>query len=111
MSVDYSARSGGLIGVSLIYFNMKECCVFTLESPHRGDSEYTQYTIFNMNKKNTLNYPKSQICSYGLFSKGLKNEFETAVVNEPSVFEPLEFYCCYHAIVFDIFFRTYRQKE
>ena len=26
----------------------------------RGDSnEYTQYTIFNMNKKNTLNYPKS----------------------------------------------------
>ena len=29
------------------------------------------------------------------FSKGLKNEFETAVVNEPSVFEPLKFYCIY----------------
>ena len=27
------------------------------------------------------------------FSKGLKNEFETALVNEPSVFEPLKFYC------------------
>ena len=27
------------------------------------------------------------------FSQGLKNEFETAVVNEPSVFEPLKFYC------------------
>ena len=27
------------------------------------------------------------------FSKGFKNEFETAVVNEPSVFEPLKFYC------------------
>ena len=27
------------------------------------------------------------------FSSGLKNEFETAVVNEPSVFEPLKFYC------------------
>ena len=27
------------------------------------------------------------------FSKGLKNEFETAVVDEPSVFEPLKFYC------------------
>ena len=26
------------------------------------------------------------------FSKGLKNEFETAVVNEPSVFEPLKLY-------------------
>ena len=24
------------------------------------------------------------------FSKGLKNEFETAMVNEPSVFEPLK---------------------
>ena len=30
-----------------IFFNMKLCCVFSLESPHRGDSnEYTQYTIF-----------------------------------------------------------------
>ena len=38
------------------------------------------------------NHPKlSQICSYGIFSKGLKNEFETAVVDEPSVFEPLKF--------------------
>ena len=66
--------------------------MFSLESPHRGDSnEYTQYTIFDMNKKNILNYPK--ICSFRLFSKGLKNEFETAVVNESSVFEPLKFYC------------------
>ena len=39
---------------------MKVCCVFSLESPHRIDSNaYTQYTIFNMNKKNTLIYPKS----------------------------------------------------
>ena len=68
--------------------------MFTLESPHRGDSnEYTQYTIFNMNKKNTLNYPKS--AAMGFFSKGLKNEFEKAVVNEPSVFEPLKFYCSF----------------
>ena len=40
-----------------------------------------------MNRKNTLNYPKS--AAMGFFSKGLKNEFETALVNEPSVFEPL----------------------
>ena len=34
--------------------------MFSLESPHRGDSnEKTQYTIFHMNKKNTINYPKS----------------------------------------------------
>ena len=30
-----------------LVFNMKVCCVFSLEAPHRGDSkEYTQYTIF-----------------------------------------------------------------
>ena len=52
----------------MIVFNMKVCSVFSLESPHRGDSnEYTQYTIFNMNKKNTLNYPKS--AALGFFSR------------------------------------------
>ena len=29
----------------------------------------------------------------GFLSKGFKNEFETPVVNEPSVFEPLKVYC------------------
>ena len=29
----------------------------------------------------------------GFFPKGLQNEFETAVVNEPSVCEPLKVYC------------------
>ena len=47
--------------------------------------------IFNVKKEN---HPKlSSICSQVIFSKGLKNELETAVVNEPSVFEPLKFYC------------------
>ena len=66
-----------------------------LESPHRCDSyKYTQYTISKMKRKNTLNYPKS--AALGFFSKGLKNEFETPVVNERPVFEPLKFYCnCY----------------
>ena len=31
----------------------------------------------------------------GFFPMGLKNEFETAIVIEPSVFEPLKFYCIY----------------
>ena len=71
---------------------MMVCCVFSLESPHWGDSnEYTQYTIFNIKNEN---HPKlSQICSLEIFSKGLENEFETAVVNEPYVFEPLNFHC------------------
>ena len=34
-------------------------------------------------------YPKS--VAMGFFSKELKDESETAVVNEPSVFEPLKF--------------------
>ena len=42
-------------------------------------------------KKNSLNYPKS--VAIGLFSKGLKDKFETAMVNEPSVFKSLKFYC------------------
>ena len=29
----------------------------------------------------------------GIYSKGPKNEFQTAMVNEPSVFEPLKFHC------------------
>ena len=66
--------------------------MFSLESPHRGDSNvYTQYTIFNVKSKITLIYPKS--VAMGFRCKGLKNEFEIAVVNEPSVFEPLKF-CC-----------------
>ena len=73
---------------------MKVYCVLSLKSPRRGNSnEHTQYTIFNLKKKNNLNYPKS--AAMGLVSKGLKNEFETAKVNEPSVFEPLKFYCIY----------------
>ena len=36
-----------------VFFNMEVCCVLSLESPHRGDSnEYTQYTIFNIEKEN-----------------------------------------------------------
>ena len=51
---------------------MKACCVFALESPHRGDSnEYTQHAIINIKKKITLNYPNyNNVCSYGIFSLG-----------------------------------------
>ena len=77
---------------------MKVCCMFSLESPHWGDSnEYTQYTIFNMKKKKKKeyypNYPKSP--ATGFFTKGLKNKLEPALVNESSGFGPLKFYCTY----------------
>ena len=69
--------------------------MFSLESPRRGNSnEYTQHAIINIKRKSTLNYPKyNNACSYGICHQGLKNEFEIAVVNEPSVFEPLMFFC------------------
>ena len=80
--------------IFLIFFNMKVFCVFSLESPHRGDSnEYAQYTIFNIKRKITLNNPK--FAAMVFISWGLKHEFETAMVDEPSVFEPLKNYCIY----------------
>ena len=38
--------------------------------------------------------------SLWVFSKGLKNEFETDVVDEPSVFEPLKFYCTLFYLIY-----------
>ena len=75
--------------------------MFSLESPQRSDSnEYIQYTISEYKKEN---HPKlSQIYNYGICSKGPKNEFETAVVNEPSVFEPFKFYCIFLSVNFSV---------
>ena len=54
MSANHSAKSGGIIGIYFsIFFNMKVYCVFSLESPHRGDSNVnTQYSIFYNEKEN-----------------------------------------------------------
>ena len=95
-----------------VFFNMKVCCVFSLELHHRGDSnEQIQYTIFNIKKKITLIYPNSAELYWffqetqervrnsrdkraiSVWATRLKNEFETAVINEPSVFGPLKDYC------------------
>ena len=55
------------------FLQLKVYCLFLLESPYRGDSnEYTQYTIFNM--KNEKHPKLSQIYSYGIFSKGTKEQ-------------------------------------
>ena len=43
-----------------IFFNMKVYCVFSLESPHRGDSNVNlQYTIFVIKTKITPDDSKS----------------------------------------------------
>ena len=69
ISVNHSARSGGHNrGIFSIFFNIKVCCVFSLESPQRGDSnEDTLYITFNIKKKITLYYPKS--AAMGFFSR------------------------------------------
>ena len=65
MRVDNGARSGGIIRISLIFYNMKVSCVFSLESPHWGDSnENTQYTVFNIKKKITWNFPNLPLRDY-----------------------------------------------
>ena len=55
MRVDNSARSGGIIRISLIFYNMKVYCVFALESPMSTHN----IPFFNIKKKNIINYPKS----------------------------------------------------
>ena len=50
-----------------IFFNMKVYCVFSLELPHRGDSNvYTQYIIFVIKTKITPDY--SKFATMGFFS-------------------------------------------
>ena len=57
--------------------------MFSLESPHRGGSnEYTQYTIFNIKKKITLNYPTS--AAMGFFQgkkKRVRNSHSKRVIS------------------------------
>ena len=51
--------------------------MLSLESLNRGDSnEYTQYSIFSIEKKITQNNPKSSAMG---FFQGTENKFETAV--------------------------------
>ena len=52
---------------------MKVYCVFSLESPHRGDSNvYTQCIVFNIKKKITLIFSKS--AAIGFFFQGTQEQ-------------------------------------
>ena len=67
------------------------CSVYSLESPRRNDSnQSTQHTFARQKKKISLNYP---YIVFGGNPCGLKNVFDSSMVNEPSGFEPLKFYC------------------
>ena len=84
---------------------MNLCCLFSLESPHRGDSN--EYKISQFQYK-TEHHPKLiQTAAIRFFSKGLKKEFETAMINEPSVFEPSKFYCMSQRFIWILRSQTY----
>ena len=62
-----------MIGIFFLnFFFMKIYCVFSLETPHPGDSnEYTQHTISNLEKKITLIIPNIIMsAALGFFSQG-----------------------------------------
>ena len=52
---------------------------------------YTQYTILIIKKKITPEYSKSAALAF--FFLGTQERVSKPMVNEPSVFEPLKFYC------------------
>ena len=53
--------------IVLIFSNMMVFCMFSLESPHRDDSnEYKYYTIFNIKKILILSYLKSAAMGFFL---------------------------------------------
>ena len=63
MRVDNSARSGGIINISLIFYNMKVYCVFSLESPLIS-THNIPFSVYK--KKITLNFPNLQPRDYFL---------------------------------------------
>ena len=95
MRADNSAGSIDIIRVSLIFYNMKVCCVFSLKSPHCGDSnEYTQYAVLNIKKKITLNFPSLQPRDYFLGTQqGVRNGKRATSVRAIEVLLYLCFRC------------------
>ena len=77
-----------MIRISLIFCNMKVCCVFSLDS-----NEYTQYPIFNIKKENNTKFANLQPRDYFLGTQERVRNIRGK--RDISVFEPLKFYCIY----------------
>ena len=90
MRVDYRARSGGIIGIPSRFSLTRRYVVCSHLNRLMEAILMSTHNIRFLISKITLNYPKSAASD---FFQRLKNEFEAAEVNEPSVFEPLKFYC------------------
>ena len=81
----------------LSFSYMKVYCVFSLESPHRGDSnEYPNILLSIQNRKSPKIYTNYNIvCNYGIFVSDSRTQFEIAGGKRSSAFEPLTFYCMF----------------
>ena len=102
MNASTSSRSGSLpvIGISIRFPLTWMYVVYSNQNCLGGDfNEHKQHAIINIRKKIILNYLKHNVCSYRIFSYGPKNGFQIAMVNEPSMFKPLKFYCIWGAPV------------
>ena len=56
------------MGIFSVFFKTKVCCVFSLESPHRVDSnEYTQHTIIDRKRKSPEIYQKTIMSAAMIF--------------------------------------------
>ena len=101
MNVNHSAKTGDMVGIVFSsFFNMKVCCMFSLESPHHAIMLIIHTTCHYQYKRKTneLTCIPNTIMSAAIRfffwrgGGGLKI-FDIAVVNEPSVFELSKFHC------------------
>ena len=98
MSINHSAKSGDMIGIVFSSFsNMKVCCVFSLESPHRGVSyEYTQHTIINIKTQSPKIIPdRIMSADMGLYLLGTQEQVRISRGKRPVSVQTTEvkFYC------------------
>ena len=86
--------------ISLSCHEKNVCCVYSLESPHRGDSnEYTQRAIIVFKiEKTLLNYCHLLLdLAPWLTLSGSNYPYLKQVSMVPKMFEPLKFDCIYHS--------------
>ena len=90
-----SSRKQILREIFLFYYEIV-CCVYSLQSPHRGDSnEYTEYTIILLKVENIfINYrhlPPDLAPRLNLNGSNYTSLEQISMV--PKMFEPLKFDC------------------
>ena len=92
------AQENKYLGIFFLFYHGIECLVYSLESPHRGDSnEYTQHTVIVLKIENiSLNY--RYLCPElmpWLTLSGSNYQCLERISMVPKMFEPLRFDCSF----------------